>query len=182
MGTVHVWPRELPDQLTELWVELEKAMGDGTACAVTPPGDLAASAGDAAVLVVDAWVANEGTSVVDGIATIADACQMPVVFVVGDGYIGTDKPSIATLVGSSAVSSARSMAAKREGHVRANVVAIPANAFGYDGEQRGPLNAPVDVWDIAQAIAFLAGEKGGYLSGQVLFVDRGRHLFSSQTA
>ena len=40
----------------------------------------------------------------------------------------------------------------------------------------------VESRDVAAAAAFLLGESGSYISGQVLYVDGGRQLFSSGTA
>ena len=185
MSTIHLYPETPPSGLAGLWTELRAAVPADASLAASFPTELAelhASPTDVAVIVVDTWVHEVGTEVVSEVARLVDGCRIPVVFVVGDGYIGSDEPSLTSIVGASVVSAARSMAARRKGNVRANVVAVPAAAFGYDGVQRGPLKQSVEVADVANAIAFLIGDEGGYVSGQVLFVDGGRHLFSSQTA
>jgi hypothetical protein len=107
----------------------------------------------------------------------------PTVLVIGDGYLGTDGPDVASaLVGASVVALARSIAVRRSAHGRVNVVAVPEALLGEAGSQRGPLAAGVDLAAVAEVVAYLLGPESSYLHGQVLFADGGRHLFSSLTA
>ena len=71
---------------------------------------------------------------------------------------------------------------QRETKVRANAVATPDAMFGRSSEMRGPLAGTIAVAEIADVIGFLMGPDSPYVSGQVLFADGGRHLFSSHTA
>jgi hypothetical protein len=107
----------------------------------------------------------------------------PTVLVIGDGYLGTDGPDLGSaLVGASVVALARSIAVRRSGHGRVNVVAVPEAMLGEAGSQRGPLAGDIDLAAVAEVVAYLLGPGSTYVHGQVLFADGGRHLFSSLTA
>jgi len=188
---VLVWPAELPPGLTGLY-EAVAALHD--AAVVEPLHDLCDAAarieagpGDATVLVAvpDAAVGAHRTAgeVGEQVMGLGAVEGLASVLVVGDGWLGTDADDLGgALVGSAAVTTARSIAVRRGGTSRANVVAVPQALFGVATSQRGPLRQPTELADIANAAGLLLSDAGGYLSGQVLFVDGGRHLFSSLTA
>lgn len=152
--------------------------------AVLASTEASTGAGRAALLLFpDAAGPSDGsTTTLDSLASIVRADDVDVVAVVGDGFIGTDGPAITSaLLAAATVSAVRSIGVRRD--VRcANAVCVPESFFGSAGTQRGPLPVEVDVSDVAEAVLLFLGDEGTYLSGQVLFVDGGRHLFSSLTA
>jgi len=168
MAAIALWPSEPPDL-----AGLGDAVSDRLGEPVTIPGDPAGA--DRLVVIVD------GSG--DAVGPAVESAAAVIVFVVGDGYLGTDVGDLsAALGGAAAVAAARSLAVRRGSHGRANVVCVPEGFFGMSGELRGPLAHEVGVGDIADAVAFLLSDDAGYVHGQVLFVDGGRHLFSSMTA
>jgi hypothetical protein len=105
------------------------------------------------------------------------------IFVVGDGYLGSDGSDVAgTMLGGAAVAAARSLAIREGAKGRANVVCLPEQLFGRTTSQCGPLPLTVGKGDVVDALAYFLSEGGSYLNGQVLFVNAGRQLFSSMTA
>jgi hypothetical protein len=179
------WPPRVPPELEGLY----EAVGARLGCDVVVAeagGDLAGAApGDAALVVVDAAVAP-GVSIEDvlsGVGAAVESGATAICFVIGDGFLGTDDPAItAPMSAAATVAAARSVAVRRSGEVRANVVCVPGAVFGDRGEQRGPLAHTVEQVDVVEAVSFLLGPEAAYLNGQVLFVDGGRHLFSSMSA
>ncbi|MEX2423504.1 MAG: SDR family oxidoreductase [Acidimicrobiia bacterium] len=113
----------------------------------------------------------------------AEEPHFDLVAVVSDGYLGTDGPAVGSaMYGGAAVTVVRSVAVRQGSEARANVVCIPESLFGEQGSQRGPLRQEVEIEDVAHAVAFFLDPSGGYLNGQVLFADGGRHVFSSMSA
>lgn len=184
------WPAKLPTGLDGLYAEVATRLGSVRTVPLVTLADLTtacpAEAGrDAVVVVVDAAVTAgvPVAEVLDGLALLADTPSLDLVLVVGDGWLGTDRADLsATSAAGAAVATARSVAVRRGGTSRPNVVCVPDALFGREGAQRGPLRTEVGCADVANAVAFLLGPSGGYLSGQVLFVNGGRQLFSSMTA
>jgi hypothetical protein len=167
MGTVSIWPSEPPGL-----AGLADAVGERLGEPVEVVEDPRVSAG---LVVIVTGVGDVGPAI--------DSGASPLVFVIGDGYLGTDVDDLSGgLGGAAAVAAARSLAVRRESHRRANVVCIPERFLGPSGELRGPLAHDIGVGDLADAVAFLMSDDAGYVDGQVLFVDGGRHLFSSMTA
>ena len=186
MSRIYTWPEDLPATLEGLY----EAIVDRTGDKLVPSGELSsiahnAGAGDAVVVVLDAGV-RDGVStsdVLEGVRSLALLKDVVVVFVVGDGYLGTDDPDLSTsMSAAAAVSAARSVSIRRRAGTRANVVCIPGSFFGDVGSQRGPLAQAVECTDVAAAAAFFLGDEATYVNGQVLFVNGGRQVFSSMSA
>lgn len=186
---LRVWPDRLPASLAGLYEHIATQLGDVT---VDPLETAAAFAdlaeardGNALVAVPEAALAT-GTTAADVVTQLLELSRLEgarLVLVVTGGALGTDAADLTSgVVGAGAVALARSLAVRREGASRANVVAVPEALFGIVSGQRGPLRQEVEVSDVAAAIALLLSPDGRYVNGQVLFVDGGRHLFSSMTA
>lgn len=172
MTTLHLWPSVPPEGLAGLGDQVATLLG-GEA---RPFGDPAA--GDRVLAVVDGTADTLGM-----LADLAGHDGVTIALVVADSFLGTEDRRLGTaLAAASAVALARSIAVRRTGGTRANVVAVPATFFGDTGDHRGPLAGTVTVSDVAAAAAFFLSEEAGYLNGQVLFVDAGRHLFASMSA
>lgn len=105
-----------------------------------------------------------------------------IVVVTDDSFLGTDADRSRSQVSGGAVALVRSLAVQRGTTVRANAVCFPESLVEEAGELRGPLPDKPNLEDVAAAVGLFAGSDGGYLSGQVLFVNGGRQLFSSLTA
>lgn len=182
MHTVFAWPAEPPPSLAGLYGLIADRLGTP---AVTPLDDPAAlpQDGTAVVAIVDTALAgSDPGTVLAGLTALSERQDLDLVAIVGDGWLGTDGPRAATgMTGAAAVAAVRSMAVRSEWG-RANVVCVPESLFGEPGSQRAPLRQSVEARDVADAVAFLLDDTGGYLNGQVLFVNGGRHLFSSMTA
>jgi hypothetical protein len=190
-NVIHVWPRTLPPGLDGLYQTMAALLGMSD---VSPVADLAEigriSGGEghnaSVVIVLDAVAVADANFAAGFNAAIHDlraARHVNTVVIVGDGYLGTDSESLTSaMYGASAVSLMRSLALTRDRPSRSNVVVVPDSLMGLSGSQRGPLPQGTEVPDVAQAAAFLLGPTGAYVSGQTLFVNGGRHLFSSQTA
>lgn len=117
------------------------------------------------------------------LAALAARPAVSVAIVAGDGYLGTDtETDRPALVAAMAVSGVRSLALARDRPGRSNVVCVPHSSLGGASVLRGPIADTVATIDVANALAFLLDESGRYISGDVVFVDGGRHLFSSHTA
>ncbi len=186
MSRVFTWPAALPPTLVGLFEAVAERSG-GEWIPIDKLTSIAGEAGasDVAVVVLDAGVRSETSisDVIDGIQTVARLQGIVVVFVVGDSYLGTDDPDLAApMCAAAAISAARSVAVRRGVTTRVNVVCIPGSFFGDVGAQRGPLAQQVECSDVVEATAFFLGEDASYLNGQVLFVDGGRHVFSSMSA
>jgi len=185
-----VWPDRLPPGFEGLGDDLRNELGAEDVVFLPslddPAGRSGASTDDVLVAIPEAalGVGDEASSgVAAGLQVLADVPVDSVAVIVGDGYLGTDGDHAnASATAASAVSLVRSMAVRRDGGRRANAVCVPDALFGNQSSQRGPLPQPVETADVAHAVAFLLGAGGNYLSGQVLHVNGGRHLFSSQTA
>lgn len=194
MRTILTWPRQLPTGLDGLHAALAAQLDDVDLRPLAALDEVAAAVADttgegsrpALVAVPDAAVSGgqaDVAGVLAGLQAVADVGDLDLAVVVSDAYLGTDVDDLAAAaLGAAVVAAVRSIAVRRGGHRLANVVAVPAAMLGTAGTQRGPLRQAVDMTDVANALGFLLGETGGYLNGQVLFVDGGRHLFSSLTA
>lgn len=111
----------------------------------------------------------------------ADAAD--VVAIVTDDYLGSDgEDLLSPRISAGAVAAVRAKATRRGAARRANAVCIPVKLVGPEPAQRGPLAHETDWHDVASAVTFLLDPSNAYLHGQVLFVDGGRHLFSSMSA
>lgn len=186
MRRLLTWPSELPGALDGLFTRVADASGAAEVVRLDHLSDAASGAADEVLLAVPEAAVAGGASpgeVLDGLRALGATDGPGVLLVVGDGYLGTDVRDLAAAsVGAAAVAAVRSLAVRRRGSRRANVVCVPEGLLGEAGDLRGPLRQPVELVDVVEAAAFLLGDGGRYLSGQVLFVDGGRHLFSSMTA
>jgi hypothetical protein len=181
------WPGQLPVPLDGLYDCVSELLG----VSISPVDGDMTGLGDSklkwelAVVVAggDAADLDSLVSLSEKLANHESAPVRRIVFVVGDGWLGTDSDQVRLAAQSAtALSLARSMAVRRSGGLRANVVCVPESMFGLETELRGPLPQRVELEDVANAVGFLLGDDSGYISGQVLFVDSGRHLFSSLSA
>lgn len=185
MRSIMTWPRVLPSPLGELYAAVEARLeaemrpfdtGDALVAAVEQ-----APRPVSTLIVVDA--AASGDDVADTLQHVGAQHGASVVAVVGDGYLGTEHYALAPAAAAgAALAAVRSLAIRRDSPVRANAVCVPDVLFERPTAQRGPLRHQVNAIDVAEAVAFLLGPEGGYLSGQTLHVNGGRQLFSSQTA
>jgi hypothetical protein len=181
------WPDQLPSRLDGLYDRVSELLG----VAISPLGGDLTRLGtselewESAVIVAGADSAQLDSlvSLSEKLAASDAAHVRRIAFVVGDGWLGTDSSHVRLAAQSAtALSLARSMAVRRSGGVRANVVCVPEPMFGVETELRGPLSHSVELVDVANAVGFFLGDDSGYINGQVLFVDCGRHLFSSMSA
>lgn len=182
------WPERLPESLDALYAKAAEQLG----AQVTPLAGLEevstrrSGERDVLVAVIDAALVSGQTTpaeVVSALSILAHQPDLDLVAIVSDGYIGSDATDVGhSLAGAATISALRSMAVRKGTTCRANVVCVPEAMFGIASTQRGPLAHTVDVDDVVAAVTFLLGSSGTYLNGQVLFVDGGRHLFSSMTA
>jgi hypothetical protein len=171
------WPAALPAELAELPNHVARILGSSPRTVDALP-DLASAAGPAVVVLTgaDAAVLAELDQIITGRTA-------PTALVIGDGWIGTEGPDVASaLVGAGAVALARSIAVRRHLTGRVNVVCVPERMIGAAGTQRGPLALEIGSPDVAEVVAFVLGEHSSYIDGQVLYADGGRQLFSSLTA
>ncbi len=176
--TIHALPKRVPDAFTDLYSTLEAV--DGAITVVATDSAEQAAAGRSVLAIVDpaAFTLGDLDTLASHLPGDAD-----VTFVVGDGYLGTDDGSVLSgALAAGAVSVCRSLALDKGRTGRANVVCVPQAMFGGTSSLRGPLPTRTEPVDVAHAIAYLAGPSGAYVSGQTLFVNGGRHIFSSQTA
>lgn len=186
------WPAALPSSLEGVGDQVAEQLGVAEVVGLTELGELSGARGtqrtgdrDGLLLVVDAALTSghDAGSVVAALAELRDQSELDIVAIVGDGYLGTDHDDVgAAIAGAAAVSTMRSIATRRDATGRANVVAVPDAMFGRAEVHRGALRQEVEMIDVANAAAFLLSEQGGYLNGQVVFVDGGRHVFSSMSA
>lgn len=187
---VHVWPPTAPTNLDGLYEQIASLLPDHDIVVIDRLADLGRKdpAGDpgAAVVVLDATTTQATSFPAElqaAITHLKAAPELDIVFVLGDGFLGTDTGDLsASMVGASAVSAVRSLALLKGRPGRSNVVCVPDEVLGGGGTQKGPLSQPTEMIDVADAISYLLGETGDYVSGQTLYVNGGRHLFSSQTA
>lgn len=188
MQRLLAWPTTLPSTLDGVVDAVAGQLGVTDIVSLDTLDDVGANrseARDGLLVIVDAAVTDptSAAAVVAAVGRLSEHHELDVVAIVGDGYLGTDHEVFGPAQAAAAVvATARSIATSRQATGRANVVAVPDALFGRAGEHRGPLNQPVEMVDVANAAAFFFSEQGGYLNGQVLFVDSGRHLFSSMTA
>ena len=181
MDRLHTWPTALPEGLADLPGRVAAILG-AEAIPLTALDTATTDPADALMAIVDTVATSDIGGVVADLEAAATA-GVTVVVVVGDGYLGTERTDLAGVpAAAAAVATVRSLAARTGGTGRANVVAVSDTLLGHETTQKGPLAHVIDVTDVAEAVAFLLGEGGGYLTGQVLFVDGGRHIFSSMSA
>lgn len=176
MTTLLLWPPRVPPGLADLATAVAGRLG----ARVEAVEAIDARADAVGLLVVGQDLGE------DALADLAAALAGPApdtVVVVGDDLLGTDGTApAAAAAGAAAVSLVRSAAVRRDGAVRANVVCVPAELMGRPASQRGALPHAIDSDAVADAVAFLLDQSAGYVRGQVVFVDGGRHLFSSMTS
>lgn len=190
LKTLYTWPAELPSPLESLYEGVAAQIGATDVVSLPSLANarptLDSAAVSAVLVVPDAAVlagAASGDEVAAGLTSLGDAGVSNLVVVVGDGYLGTDVADLrAASSAAAAISTVRSLAVRRTGQTRANAVCIPERLVTDAGSQRGPMRIDTDISDIVNAASFLLDASGGYLSGQVLFADGGRHLFSSMSA
>lgn len=187
--TIAVWPAEVTAPFDDLWRALDGLLPAHDLTTFDDLDDLTNVLSErnpeAVVLVVDPGsVTSVGDrTIATALATLGDHPDVSVAVVAGDGYLGTDgaaDPSC--LLGAIAVSGVRSLALRRHRPGRSNVVCVPQSAYDTSTSLRGPIAQPTETVDVAHALAFLIDETGRYVSGDVLYVNGGRHLFSSHTA
>lgn len=191
--TIIAWPPRVAAPFDDLYDTLADLLPEHAVSAGAELADitstLAAQPPEAVVVVLDP-VATAGVGVDALTALLAALAEQPAVsiaVVASDGYLGADT-AIATpsgqaaLLAAVAVSGTRSLALTRGRPGRSNVVCVPHAAFGATSALRGPIAQPTETVDVANALAFLLDDSGRYVSGDVVFVDGGRHLFSSHTA
>jgi len=180
MTDLTVWPRELPEALTELPKHVAAVLM-AASCPVSELSELCTSDGPLLVVLTGAELGHP--DLFSALDRIIDGRTAPTALVIGDGWIGTEGPDIsAALVGAGAVALARSIAVRRHSTGRVNVVCVPEALVGEAGSQRGPLALEIGGADVAEVVAFLLGDQSSYIDGQVLYADGGRQLFSSLTA
>ena len=176
MPELIAWPPDPPPALAGLPTRVAELLG-GQTTAVASLGGLEPGDSRSVLAVVDS---AEGLRQLEA---YADQPPHDIVVVISDGYLGTDGPAVASaMYDGAAVSLIRSIAVRRGSTIRANVVCVPEQLFGEPGSQRAPLRQEVEIDDVAHAVAFFLDSAGGYLNGQVLFADGGRHIFSSLSA
>ena len=181
MPSVLAWPRRLPDTLDGLYAavssRLPAELGLEEVDDLSAESPAAADRG-AAVIVVD-----DNPETLAAVAAILHADAVDVVLVVGDAFLGSDAQDLRpSQTGGAAVAAVRSKATRRGATHRANVVCIAGSLVGAPSSQRGPLAHSPAMTDVADAVAFLVDADNAYLNGQVLFVNGGRHLFSSMSS
>jgi hypothetical protein len=190
-SSIHAWPPVLPSHFDGFYDSVEGLLADHTVNRIDEIVDVCNAHSDtglpnSVLFVVDPTATNE-TGFADSLRGTIEAIranpELNTVFVVGDGYLGTDGADfVAPMLGAAAVSAVRSLALTRNRSGRSNVICVPDAMFDAAGTQRGPLTQSTEAIDVAHSVAFLLGESGQYVSGQTMFVDGGRHLFSSHTA
>lgn len=184
MNDLLAWPAQLPSALCALASEVAGAL-DRTARILEDLSDADADAGAEAepLLVILTGGDLADMQVFSILDRIISARTGATALVIGDGWIGTEGPDVASaLVGAAAVALARSIAVRRHPTGRVNVVCVPEGLIGGAGSQRGPLAVKIGSSDVADVVAFVLGDASRYIDGQVLYADGGRQLFSSLTA
>jgi hypothetical protein len=186
MQKLLAWPSRLPAPLGEALAALQSRSEQLIQAASADEVRAHVEQSTAVVLFPDAAVAVGAASHEEVIRLIADLgaiADLNIVAVVSDAYLGNDVADIATPATAAAVVSAvRSIAVRQGATTRANVVCVPAGMVSEAGSQRGAMTRPVEPGHVAATIAFLTDPANSYISGQVVFVDAGRHMFSSMTA
>lgn len=186
MHNLITWPANPPHLMTEVMRLVTDELGEVTLRPIAAPEEAAGHPGASVVVLVDALLdAHDGShdQALAELRVLVDRAGATAVLIVGDGFLGTDAADVRlALLGGGAIALMRSVAVRREGGGRINVVCVPEGMFGTSGTQRAPLRTPTDASDVAAAIGLLLGDEGGYLNGQTLFVNGGRHLFSSMSA
>ena len=177
MPQLIAWPPDPPPALGDLYARVADEL-NATLVTVESLAGLGTTDEPRSMLAVVYTAA--GLSELEG---YADQASLDMVAVVSDGYLGTDGPTVkSAMYAGAAVTVVRSIAVRRGSSARANVVCVPESFFGEQGSQRAPLRQEVEVEDIAHAVGFFLDASSGYLNGQVLFADGGRHVFSSLSA
>jgi hypothetical protein len=174
------WPRELPAPLVAL-PDLVAGVLDTVCRTAAEPSELEAATGPVMLVLTGAELGDP--QLFRSLDRIIDGRAAPTALVIGDGWIGTEGPDVASaLVGATAVSLARSIAVRRHTTGRVNVVCVPESLIGDAGSQHGPLALEIGAADVAEVVAFALDDRSSYIDGQVLYADGGRQLFSSLTA
>lgn len=188
MNNLLVWPERLPASLDGLYEAAAAGLG-APAWTALPSLDalelLPAEEDEptSALIVIGAAPGAGAAEVIAGLEAIARHPSLNLAVVVGDGYLGTDTADLGgSLAAAAAVTAVRSLATRKDGSTRANVICVPIGLFESGTSQRGPIPQQVEAADLAAAAVYLLGEAGAYLNGQVLYVNGGRQLFSSHTA
>ncbi len=187
--TIAVWPSEVTAPFDDLYDALDSLLPEHHLDAFDDldglPDVLSERSPEAVVLVIDPGsVTSIGDrTIATVLATLGDHPDVSIAVIAGDGYLGTDGVTDAScLLGAMAVSGVRSLALRRHRPGRSNVFCVPQSAYDTSTSLRGPIAQPTETVDVANALAFLLDETGRYVSGDVLYVNGGRHLFSSHTA
>ncbi len=187
---IFTWPAELPSSLDGFFTAVEAGAG-GAPLVELQSLDAFRSVRDgdepdSLLIIPDAALELGGSTVgevTDGLLALATAENLNTVVITGDGMLGVDTDDFAdAMCGAAAVAAVRSIAVRRGSTSRANVICVPAAVFGSEGSQRGAIPQPVESIDVAEAALFFLSDENTYLNGQVLFVNGGRHLFSSLSA
>jgi hypothetical protein len=177
LGRLLFWADGSAPLASGLHDRLLEVFGEVVALDLAQPGDPQA---DDTVLLFLSGADSEGAlSWMERLRTVE---PVNVVAVVEDSYLGTDAGREQAMVSGAAVALVRSLAVRRGTTVRANAICVPTSTGGNWTELTGPLPLEPTVDDVMEAIDFLAGPDGGYVSGQVLYVNGGRQLFSSLTS
>lgn len=184
---VRIWAERLSDGWEGfpvlLAAELVEAGIEDVRCSDVVAADLGAASDGPSTLVAVVGGGEAPSAIASLLQWDAQHDQQDLIVIVGSGFVGTDhRDPGAAMTAAAAVSLVRSRAARKNGRSRSNAVAVPEHLFGIVTEHRGPLAVQGSVEDAATAVAFLMSQDAGYLTGQVLFADGGRHLFSSMTS
>lgn len=178
MPELIAWPPDPPTALGDLYARVAAEL-DATLITVPSLSDLGRRTDESRSVLA---IVHTATGLRE-LEAYADQASFDIVAVVSDGYLGTDGPAVkAAMHAGAAVTVVRSIAVRRGSDARANVVCVPESLLGEPGSQRAPLRQEVETQDVAHAVAFFLDPSGGYLNGQVLYADGGRHVFSSLSA
>ena len=172
-----VWADHSSTGLDGLTERLAEVFGQLESIPIDPHADLVRN--DTVLLVLfgsDSWAMLRWMEKLDPDDSVN------VIVVVDDSHLGTDTGRDRAPVSGAAVSAVRSLAVQRGTKVRANAICVATSVSGVRTEMRGPLPVVPTVEDVVEAVSFLAGPDAAYLSGQVLYLNCGRQLFSSHTS
>ena len=186
MREVFLSPERLPPSLIGLGDLVAERLPDSSVESIAEISSHTITGDNPALIVVTDLVIERGVpleGLINDVTNVAETTPADLIFVTGDGYLGTDGPHLKqAAAGAAMIALARSLATRRERRARSNVVCVPDLMFGNEGSQASPLPQPVEAVDVAATIAYLLDDSGLYVNGQVIYVDGGRHLLSSHTA